>query len=754
MWPEDAPTKGSVVVLADASSQVEMRLIEEWLDANRPPAITTELIRLAPSRRRKPGQRTDARLVELLPGDDFLLPLRVVWSPASRAGERKVSWWDVLKLGDPRDPDALRQRVILARWPDRVTVVAGKGSRALALAAEHEGRDLSLVEWTTRRAWRALDIAERALRGDRYKVPRFLHEEITSRPAFRRESVALGARRKLPEAVAVARARYYLKEMAASPSAFVIDLSANVISWVIRQGYGEMAYDRLQVANINSLGREWPLAFLPSHRSNLDRLVLQLVKWENDLPPNHTAGGINMNFFPVGPWVRRTGVFFIRRSFRNNELYKFVLRTYLDYLVENRFPLEWYMEGGRSRTGKLLPPRYGLLAYVVDSWRRGKSEDVMLVPVSIVYDQIQDLGSYTTEAQGGAKEAESMGWALRYVRSLRRRYGNIHLRFGEPISVAKAMAGAEIEEGSTDLAKLALEVMHRIGTVTPITPASVLAIALLAAGGEARTLSQLASFCEELDELIEQLGLPTTEPLRLDDEAEVGKVLRLLAEHHNVSAFEGTELVYYLNPQQSLRASYYRNLMAHHFLGRAVLELALQGLDPTRPVNEAELLTSVAALRDLLKFEYFFPEKEAFVDSIIADLRKSAPRWQGSKPATVLAKLHPPTASWVIRPSLQSYLVVADELLARPDAIGDEKAFIAACLKRGEQYRLQGIIGADGVSAVVFNQALALARNRELVESLAGRADFAAEIRSALRASDHPPQSPRRGQKEHQGVRG
>ena len=743
-----------MVVLADAASQVEMRLIEEWLGANQPPEITTEVIRLAPSRRRKPGQRTEARLVELLPGDDFLLPLRVVWSPAARAGERKVSWWDVLKLGDPRDPDALRQRVILARWPDRVTVVAGKGSRAAALPAEHEGSDLSLVEWTTRRAWRALDISERALRGDRYKVPRFLHEEITSQPAFRRESVALGARRKLPEAIAVARAKYYLTEIAASPSAFVIDLSANVISWVIRQGYGEMAYDRVQVEDINSLGREWPLAFLPSHRSNLDRLVLQLVKWENDLPPNHTAGGINMNFFPVGPWVRRTGVFFIRRSFRNNDLYKFVLRTYLDYLVENRFPLEWYMEGGRSRTGKLLPPRYGLLAYVVDSWRRGKSEDVMLVPVSIVYDQIQDLGSYTTEAQGGAKEAESMGWALRYVRSLRRRYGNIYLRFGEPISVAKAMAGAEIEEGSTALAKLALEVMHRIGAVTPITPASVLAIALLAAGGEARTQSELASFCEGLDELVEQLGLPTTEPLRLEDEAEVGKVLRLLAEHHNVSAFEGTELVYYLNPQQSLRASYYRNLMAHHFLGRAVLELALQGLDPTRPVNEAELLASVAALRDLLKFEYFFPEKEAFVDSITADLRRSAPRWQGSKPATVLAKLHPSTLGWVIRPSLQSYLVVADELLARPDAIGDEKAFITACLKRGEQYRLQGIIGADGVSAVVFKQALALARNRELVESRAGRADFAAEIRSALGASDRPPKAPRGGQKEHQGVGG
>ncbi|MGH8957096.1 MAG: 1-acyl-sn-glycerol-3-phosphate acyltransferase, partial [Acidimicrobiia bacterium] len=364
LWPGDAPAEGPVLVLADASSQVELGLIREWLTANRPNGVTTELVRLAPSRRRKSGQRTQPELAQAMRGDSYLLPLRVVWSPAARAGERKVSWWDVLKLGDPRDPDALRQQVIMTRWPDRVTVVAGAGARAGALSAEHEGSGLPFVEWTTRRAWRALDIAERALRGDRYKVPRFLHEEITSQPAFRQESIKLGAMRPLGEAVSIARAKYYLKEIAASHSAFVLDLSANVISWVIRQGYGEMVYDRNQVAKINSLGREWPLAFLPAHRSNLDRLALQLVKWENDLPPNHTAGGINMNFFPVGPWVRRSGVFFIRRSFRDNELYKFVLRTYLDYLVENRFPLEWYMEGGRSRTGKLLPPRFGLLSYV------------------------------------------------------------------------------------------------------------------------------------------------------------------------------------------------------------------------------------------------------------------------------------------------------------------------------------------------------------------------------------------------------
>src|SRR5262249_57533399 len=119
------------------------------------------------------------------------------------------------------------------------------------------------------------------------------------------------------------------------------------------------------------------------------------------------GGWINMKFFAMGPLMRRGGVFFIRRSFKDNDVYKFVLRQYIDYLIEKRFPLEWYIEGGRSRSGKLLPPRFGLLAYVVDAYRRGKSDDVLLVPVSIAYDQIQDVAGYAAEERRVAQHDES-----------------------------------------------------------------------------------------------------------------------------------------------------------------------------------------------------------------------------------------------------------------------------------------------------------------------------------------------------------
>ena len=734
-WPEDAPLTGPVLILADATSKLEADLIAGWAARQAPPGVIHEQIRLAGSRRRLPGQHTDPRLeARMRRGDDpYLLPVRVVWSPHRRHGQRSVSWSDLLRLGDPRDPGALRQRAILSRWPDRVSIVTGRGATSTRLQSDHKAADeiTSLNDFVTRRAWLALEKAERRLRGNRYKVPRFIHDEILNRSDFRDGAVRYGAERGLAEPVALARARHYLREIAANHSSLLIDLIANAIHWLYRQGYGGLIYDRSKVAEIAALGQELPLAFLPSHRSNLDRLALQFLKWENDLPPNHTAGGINMNFFPVGPLIRRTGVFFIRRSFRDNPLYKFVLRTYLDYLVENRFPLEWYLEGGRSRTGKLLAPRLGLLAYAVESWQRGKAEDLLLIPVSIVYDQIQDVGAYTAEARGADKQKESVSWVMGAIRSLRRRYGNIHIRFAEPISVAKALAGAEMEEGSLDLAKLAFEVMYRISQVTPITPAAVVSIALLKGGGKGQTMDQLAETAAALDSFIESQGLPTTEPLHLEEPGELGKVLTLLAEHDNVTRYQGAGDVYYLEGEQALRASYYRNVVVHHFVPRAIAELALAG--SRKPET---FWQEVDRLRDLFKFEFYFPEKEALREIIRSDLDRALPGWDAemSRSRTLLRSLPLRVASWALLPFLESYHILADELAAREDRPVEEKQLIAALMKRGEEYRLRGQVAADAVSAVGFKHAVGLASNRHLLE--AGRAgertSFAAEISTLL----------------------
>ncbi len=715
-WPEtDAE---AVVLLVDTSSRFEFDLVLAWAEAHHQGAY--EIIKLPPSRRRPRYARLDPRLeARLSRGDDALfVPLRVVWSPEQREGRRSVKWIDVLKFGDPRDPDPLRQRWIHTSHPDRVVILDGEPARGERLRADwaNSGGTRGLGDFVHRRAWLALERSERQLRGNRYKVPRFIAEEISTGGEFRDGVANLSLNKSYP---AVARqANRYLKEIAANHSPLLIDLVANLIHWLYSQGYGSLNYDRERLNQIYNQNQDSPLVFLPSHKSQLDRLILQFLLWENDLPPNHTAGGINLNFFPLGPLVRSTGVFFIRRSFKDNDVYKFVLRSYIDHLIAKNFSLEWYPEGGRSRSGKLLPPKYGMLTYVVDSFKRGKADDIVLVPTAITYDQIQFVKEYAREQRGEDKESESLSWLVRTVRALRSRYGSVHVNFGEPVSMAKEMVGTD--EDRLAIQKLAFEVMYRIGEVMPITPASVVTLALLAADHEAVTAEHLQRDIRELAGYIAKRDLPVTEPIELDTPDKVDDVMGLLADNGLVSEFaEGPEAVYRIVQDQELEAAYYRNTIVHFFINGAMIEIALLKTADSGG-DESVFWDEVMALRDLLKFEFFFRDKARFMDEIEAELAMHSPDWKqrvaAGEARALLDDITPLLAPASLRPFLEAYAVVADSLHAEGDAEIDQKEFIPTALGLGRQLVLQNQhLHAESVSTALFKSALSLAENRELL---------------------------------------
>ncbi len=716
-------------------------MLGRWL--RRQVGSSPEAYRIPSSRR---GRGGDPRALQhrVAAGDDpYLIPVRVVWLAPKKRDRRRVGWSDFFKPGDPRDPWRLRAIWIKTLRPSRVRIIAAPGALASELAAGYEasGEIDGLVNFVTRRAWLALEREERKLRGNRFKIPRFVPEAILSRREFVEQLDRFAEQAGLDPSATARRAEKYLREIAATHSPYVIDLIAGAIHALYRQGYAGIYYNPDEVERVAELESEYPVAFLPSHRSNMDRLSLQFMLWENDLPPNHTAGGINLNFFPVGPLVRRTGVFFIRRSFRDNHLYKIVLRAYLDYLIEKRFPLEWYMEGGRSRTGKLLPPRLGLLNYVVDSQRRGKADDIKLLPVSIAYDHIHDVPDYAREAAGKRKEKESFGWLVRKVRSLRRRHGNIYIRFGEPVSVAEVVGSIPPgDEVSLGLQKLAFEVMYRVGRVTPITPTALVSIVLLAARGEAKTVAQLGEECARISRFIEDRSLPTTADLNLASPGFLADELEILAEHGNVSSHEAVgRKVFWLDDEQKVRVSYYRNVVVHFFVPRAIAEVAFTALAETGQRSPDQAFGHMLDLRDLLKFEFYFPERDQFLDETSADIEIDVPDWkevlQKAGPLAVLARMGPPMAHWALLPFLDAYQVVGDEL---EDLRGtfEEKAFLRACLARARMYRIEGqLISGESASQNLFRTALALARNRNLIDPSPGveerRRAFATEVRSA-----------------------
>ncbi|MEO8605332.1 MAG: glycerol-3-phosphate 1-O-acyltransferase [bacterium] len=763
-WPSADGRR--VVFLLDACSRIERRLLHDWIEQHRPAGMNGELvIPIPPSRRRRRGN-IDPRLeASLATGDDPLLaPLRVAWFAPGGNPARGARLREFFTVGDPRDPGTLRQAVALRRDPTRFRVVVGDPAPASDLRQRWQqaggtdvGQTTGLAEYVARQATLALERAERRLRGPRYKVPRLVTEDITARPAFRGGVAKLAAELGEPEAALQRKAEAYLREIAATHSPYVIDLTARLIHLLYSRGYSGIRYDRQQLERLFALGQRHPLVFLPTHKSNLDHLVLQYVLHENGHPPNHTAGGINMNFFPVGPLVRRAGVFFIRRTFKDNPLYKFVLQQYIDFLIGKRFSLEWYLEGGRSRSGKLLPPRFGLFANVVDAYRRGKSDDVLLVPVAIAYDQIQDVADYVAEQRGAAKQKENLGWFLRLVGRLRANYGDIYLRFGEPLSLAKALgpptphAEPNPDEQHLEVQKIAFEAAVRINRVTPITPTSLVALALLGVGDRAVTAPDLVKNLANLVLYVRRRELPTTVPLDLDTVDGVRRTLEQLIGSGVVSRFaEGLDAVYAIGPDQHLTAAYYRNTIIHFFVTASIAELALlRAADVDAAAAPAEFWSEALRLRDLLKFEFFFAERDAFRSELRHEVALHDAEWErqldqgGDAVLAVVRRFKPFNAHRTLRPFVEAYRVVGDAL-ERHDAAKpvEEAAFLTTCLALGKQYRLQRRIRhAESVSKVLFASALRLAGNRDLLDRASPdvverRHAFGAEIRAVIRRID------------------
>jgi glycerol-3-phosphate O-acyltransferase len=461
-----------------------------------------------------------------------------------------------------------------------------------------------------------------------------------------------------------------------------------------------------------------------------------------------------MAFWPLGPLWRRNGMVFIRRG-ESDPVYRCTLRHWLAHLVRQRRPLQWFIEGTRSRTGKLGPPRLGLLAYLVDAWRDGDLDDLQLLPVAVAYDQLQEVAEYAGEARGSAKAAESLGWLLRFVRAQRGRFGHVYVRFGEPVSLRAALGPAQDArqrppgERRLELQKLAFEVACRINDSTPITGASLATLALLGARGRALTLAQMRKAVEGYLDFAARRSLPLAPTARLDSDAALTVVLDGLAGQGVVEAHrDGRDAVFGVAPGQHLAAAFYRNTIAHFFLLGAIAEIALLGA-AARPAGQRLQAFGPAALelRDLLKFDFYFRDREPCLESMHAELDRMAPGWRTrleAGPVGVQALLEAlPTlgSDMLLRPFFEAYAIVADVLAAHGEgAVPEERRLIEDCMGLGRQYELQRRLAhPESVSRHLFATGLELARHRGLCEAgatAAARAAFAASLRSVLERLD------------------
>ena len=366
-----------------------------------------------------------------------------------------------------------------------------------------------------------------------------------------------------------------LDELATGWSRASVDL-VSVLGRMLSRGFDpEIDYDEYQVAAMRAGLEAHPAVLLFSHRSYIDGAVVPVAMQENRLPPVHVFAGINLSFGVMGPLIRRAGIIFIRRNIGNDPLYKYVLREYVGYIVEKRFNLSWSIEGTRSRTGKMLPPKLGLMCYVADAYLDGRSEDILLQPVSISFDQLHETAEYAAYARGGEKTPEGVGWLYNFIKAQgERNYGKIYVRFPEAVSMRQYLGAphgriAEDEAAKRlALQKMSFEVAWRILQATPVTATGLVSALLLTTRGRALTLDQLHHTLQDSLDYLERKQTPmSTSALRLRTRDGVRAAVDALSNGHPITRVDsGREPVWRIAPDNEHAAAFYRNSVIHAFL--------------------------------------------------------------------------------------------------------------------------------------------------------------------------------------------
>ncbi|MFY9335377.1 MAG: glycerol-3-phosphate 1-O-acyltransferase [Mycobacterium sp.] len=724
----DFSTTDDALVLASVSSKAEFDLLNDWLRDQRRahPDTRVEVIRLSHS---DPPPQLINELAEKLNATDdrTVVPVRVFWVPGGLPTRVKVV--GLLSGRDTYRPPEMLQRAILRKNPSRARIVAGEPAKVSEL--RQQWQDITVgdspsdfAQFVLRRANLAVERMELRLLGPEYKSPRLITDELMASSRF------IDGMAGIPGASAE-KAEVMLNELATGWSRFSVDLIPNLGRTIFSRGFdSRIDYDSVQIESMRRALEDHPAVFLWSHRSYLDGVVVPVALQENKLPPACTFAGINLSFGFMGPLMRRSGVIFLRRKL-DDPLYKYVLRQFVGYIVQKRFNLSWSIEGTRSRTGKMLPPKLGLLSYVADAYLDGRSEDILLQPTSISFDQLHETAEYAAYARGGEKIPEGAEWLVNFIKAQgERNYGKIYVRFPEAVSMRQYLGdpGGPIagDESAKRLAlqRMAIEVSWRIQRATPINATSLVAAVLLATRGRALTLSQLHHTLQDSLDYLERKKTPmTNSALRLHSSDGVRAAVDALSNGHPVTRVDGGhEPVWRIAPEQELEAAFYRNSLIHAFLETSIVELALVHAARAPQGERLDAFWAQALrLRTLLKFDFYFAPTATFRDNIAEELEWNDD-WTSQLDAgpeavgALLCAKRPLMSNAMLRPFFEAYEIVADVLCDAPGDIG-EKELSKLALGVGNQYAAQGLVSSsESVSALLFGTARQVAADQKLLE--------------------------------------
>ncbi|QYJ97388.1 glycerol-3-phosphate 1-O-acyltransferase PlsB [Shewanella alkalitolerans] len=430
--------------------------------------------------------------------DIQLVPVSLYWgrTPGKEDDSMKAA---VLE----RESPTWLRKCLMILFLGRHNFVQFSNAMSLRYMADEHGTDKRIAQKLARVARVHFSRQRKVMTGPVLPNRQNLFHALLKSESMKKAILEEAQSKKISEAKARETAMEYLDEIAADYSDSLVRIAERFLTWLWNKLYkGINIKGAEQIRQLHHDGHE--IVYVPCHRSHMDYLLLSYILYYQGMVPPHIAAGINLNFWPAGPMFRRGGAFFIRRSFRGNKLYTAVFREYLDQLFAKGYSVEYFTEGGRSRTGRLLAPKTGMIAMTLNSVLRGVERPVTLVPVYLGYDHVMEVATYHKELSGKKKQKESVWQVFGAIRKLGN-FGQGYVNFGEPITLHSYL-NEQVPEWREELAQdpeqkpswltpvvntLANRVMTRINDAAAVSSITLTSLVLLASEQNALQRSQL-----------------------------------------------------------------------------------------------------------------------------------------------------------------------------------------------------------------------------------------------------------------------
>ncbi len=553
------------------------------------------------------------RLIEALekyPEYDIeLVPVTVLWG---RSPEYEGSWFKALFADAWATPSKLKQALNISLY-SRENYIEFHKPISLKAAIEKskvEYPNFSPAHSVVKELNTNFNKYKEAILGpdlsDRRNLINKLMKTETVQDAIRKESIDY----KISMFEAENRAKGYLTEVVSDFSYSTLRFAELALTKLWTQ-----LYDGIEVHNfdtVRELAKDYEIVYTPCHRSHIDYLLLSYVIFNRGLMVPHIAAGINLNLPVVGQIMRGGGAYFIRRTFSGNELYTSVFKEYLHSLLSRNTPLEYFIEGGRSRTGLLLPPKKGMLSMTVQSHLRGATKPIAFIPTYFGYEKLIEGTSYLNELNGKPKEAESIWGILSSVRKIEKVFGQVHVNFGEPVFLDQVLTDNQAEHIQLNIHdelpqpviqtvnQVANLILENINKAVVINPISLISLILLNAKDHALTEHDLIGKIEQYRHLLKMTAYDSK---MIMTELSSVEIIQYAAKLKQVETFsQNNQNWVRVAESQKILLSYFSNNILHCFILPALITVLVHSY---KKISKHYLIDTVKNIYPYFKEEFF-----------------------------------------------------------------------------------------------------------------------------------------------------